>query len=173
MKRWSFVLLLVFLLSCLEENVSEQFIVQQNDFESMLGWSDVDPGRLLRGNAHSGNYSALTDSNHPYSLGFIRKLREITDHPVKRIEINAWVLSKSLDSKAGLVLSIETDGKSQFYKGVDVLDSIQATQKWYPLRCGFNLPSDLNMDHEVRVYLWNQGKDTVLVDDIEIKFYTQ
>lgn len=173
MKKWPFVFLLGFLLSCSDKNKPEQAIVLQNDFESMLGWSDVEQGRLLKGNAHSGNYSALTDSNHPYSLGFIRKLREITDGPVKRIEMNAWVLTKSLNAKAKLVLSIESGGTPRFYEGVDILPSIEATQKWYSLRCHFDLPSDLDMDHEVRIYLWNTGKDTVLVDDFEIKFYTQ
>lgn len=173
MKKWTFVLMLGFLLSCHKENKPEQVIVHQNDFDSMLGWSDVDQGRLFKGNAHSGNYSAFTDFNHPYSLGFIRKLREISDRPIKRIEMNAWVLTKSFDAKAGLVLSIESGGKPQFYKGVNVLDSIQATQKWYPVRCRFDLPSDLSMDHEVRMYLWNTGKDTVLADDFEIKFFTQ
>ena len=173
MKKLSFVLLLGFLLACHEETKLEEAIVHQNDFESMLGWSDVDPGRLMKGLAHSGNYSTLTDSMHPYSLGFIRKLKEISDRPIKRIDMSAWVLTKSLDAKAGLVLSIESGGKPQFYKGINVLDSIQATQKWYVLRCRFDLPSDLSMDNEVRMYLWNTGKDTVLADDFEIKFYTQ
>jgi len=170
MKRILFVLLLI-ILACNKEEKKEQAIIQKNDFESLLGWSEIDAGRLAKGTAHSGIYSALTDSLHQFSPGFIRKIKDISDQRIKKIELNVWVLTKNLDAKASLVLSIESEGKSAFYKGINVIDSVQATERWYPVRCVFNLPADLNKENEVRVYLWNTGKDVVLADDFELKFY--
>lgn len=170
MKKSLFLILFI-ISACHQEAKKKQAIIQKNDFESLLGWSDLDPGRLIKGTAHSGSYAALTDSLHPFSAGFIRKIKDISDQRIKKIDINAWVLTTSLDAKASLVLSIESGGASAFYKGINVLDSVQATKKWYPVRSSFELPADLNRENEVRVYLWNTGKDAVLLDDVELRFY--
>ena len=85
MKKWIVVYCIVLAMSCKQESKPEQGIVFKNDFENTLGWTDADPQRLMKGMAHSGNYSALTDPAHPYSLGFIRKMKDISDRPIKSI----------------------------------------------------------------------------------------
>ncbi len=165
------IILMFILIACHQEVRNEQALIHKNDFESLLGWTDTDAGRLVKGTAHSGIYSALTDSLHAYSIGFIRKMKDLSDQRIKKITMSAWVLTKSLDAKALLVISIESGGKPSFYRGINVIDSIQATDRWYPVRCDFSLPGDLSNENEIRIYLWNYGKDEVLVDDFDLKFY--
>src|SRR5947199_3909275 len=108
----------VLFFSCREKKIiPEEGIVFKNDFESLSGWTNIDTTVLLHGIAHSGNYSALTDTAHRYSAGFIRKLKYISRSVPQKITIRVWTLTKSFDADVALVFSVESaEGKPVMYK---------------------------------------------------------
>jgi hypothetical protein len=169
MHKILFLIAVLSLIACHKQK-EKNIIVEKNDFESLIGWVQVDANKLTKESSHSGIYAAKTDSASPYSIGFIRKLNEISDHQIIQIDMQAYVLSKSFDAQATFVLSIESAGKSVYWQGVNIVDFISAPNKWYPVKCHYDLPKDIPRDSEVRIYIWNKGKEEVLADDFELKF---
>jgi len=151
--------------SCGNENNDHVF---KNDFDQLGDWQYQSP-MLKKGNAHSGIYYCGLDSTNDYSITFQRDLRDFPVQNVKIINASAWVRTKSLPSKATLIVTIDSVGGAVKYMGLPLKDFVTAPDQWTEIKGSLEAPESLHPDFFLKVYLYNVGKENVDIDDIRFE----
>ena len=139
-----------------------------NDLESYEGWSGISGYYLNSKDAHSGMHSFETNSTTAvYSITLMRKLSELSKAPIRKIEMSIWVKLSEMTSKGAYILSLDHEGKSLAYFSFAAEDFAVSTDKWYRIKGVAELPKNVNPDAVAKIYFWNKGSSTILVDDLE------
>ena len=166
MRRATILFLLILLMvACLKKR-KQSF---NQDFEKTFGW--YHSSNLHKGVGHSGNYFTHTGPGQEFSQTFISKLGEITDKPIRRIDMGAWIRIAEPDAKARLVLSIESKDTTLFWQALDTEDISPKPGEWTRLYFTYDLPEGMQPDYLVKMFLWNTSNQTVDADDFDIHFY--
>lgn len=115
-----------------------------------------------------------TSADRRYSTVLKYKVPLVSDallHGGQWIEVSATLLAKSDKygqyDQAKLVCNTVRGDKSQHWVGVRVQDIVPIGE-WQTVSFPYQLTADLQPGDEVRVVLWNQSPDTILVKDIVI-----
>ena len=169
MKRIIFfsLIALAILSSCSNKNKTNP-LYYSNDMESSNCWNDNNT--LVVGIGHSGKVFSKVTPEIPYSFTFHRPLKDISSKRVRRVEYSCWVNLSSTTSQANLVLAIDTTGKSLLWVGTPTKQFVTEPNKWVQMKGRATIPANISRDNEVKIYVWNNGKDAVSVDDFEITF---
>jgi hypothetical protein len=139
-----------------------------NDIDSYSGWNE-NPS-VIRFNAHSGNYVCQTSNRSPYSITFKSRISEITQKPILRAQISAWVYAYSTDVKGSIVCAIDSSpGKGYIYFADNFSEKIQKKNTWTKVSSEFYFPKVYTPDFIFSAYLWNAGTKEIFVDDMEIR----
>jgi hypothetical protein len=128
------------------------------------------PGVVLDSLNHvSGNRSLFLTPELQYSPGVEKQIKDLPAKTTSLI-IEAQVFSQVdwSEQSVALVLSIEHDGKSEYYSAVDCNKILQETNKWEKVKASMSFPMSLPGDWIFKAYVWNHGKRSVLVDDIRV-----
>ncbi len=141
------------------------------DFEQMPGWNSHP--NLVKGKGNSGFYFTRTGPDQDYSQTFSMKLVDISDKPIRRIDMGAWVRISSSLAKAKLVLSIESADSIMYWQSIRSEDVNPKPGEWTRLYFTYDLPVTIKPEHIVKMYLWNESKKEVDADDFDIHFYTK
>jgi len=162
----------LFLSSCSsdrsEENRKNYY---HNDLESYEGWIGTSGLNLTTKDAHSGKHACETNpSTAVYSLTFSRKLSELSNLPVKNVQMSLWVKFSEASAKGAYVLSIENEGKTLSYFSFAVEDFAKSPNQWYQVKGAAVLPKGLGADDLLKIYFWNKGQSEILIDDFEFSF---
>ena len=126
--------------------------------------------------ARSGTYVSLLDSLHPFSTGLAIKTKEIGKIPGRFFVEGSVMLYDSVPgagNETWVVLSADSvsPGKN-YWQGFKVNDTPDAPiRKWRQCSFSLTLPVFRNPEAQLKIYVWNKGKKTVLVDDFTVKFY--
>jgi len=144
-------------------------ITFSQNFESTAGW--YENSNIVKGSGHSGSYFTRTGENRDYSQTFTLKLSDISEKPVRRIDMGAWVRISGPLAKAKLVLSIESADSMMYWQAIRTEDVSPKPGEWTRLYFTYDLPDNLKPDNVVKVYLWNESKKEVDADDFDIHFY--
>lgn len=143
-----------------------------NDFESSVGWSDVQEGSLTTEKAHSGHWSMQTNATIPFSFTYVRQLGRLDPALTRSYELRGWALRASAGSTGRLVVQISksaTDTAKVFYGTLDVGTVVKSLNQWEPVALPVVLPASAAADNLVKVYLWNdQGTAATYVDDLQL-----
>ncbi len=158
---------LLFLASC-SSKPKNPGLTFSNDLENANCWSDNNT--ITYGTGHSGKVFSKVTPENQYSFTFHKALKDISQRRVKKAEYSAWVNLSSASSEATLVLSIDSSAKSLFWLGTSTKTSVAVPDKWVQIKGKATFPYNIGRDNEVKIYLWDNGKDAVLVDDFEITF---
>lgn len=121
-----------------------------------------------RPDAHSGGMVSVIDSTTEYSLTLNKQLNELVNGLPKEINVSAWVRYTNMNAKASLVLSIEKDGKVGIYEVVDISKTIKEPNRWYLISKKVKVKSNISTDNLMKVYVWNNSKEEIWVDDIKV-----
>jgi hypothetical protein len=169
MKRIIFVsvIALAILSSCSNKNKTNP-LYYSNDMESANCWNDNNT--LVVGAAHSGKTFSKVTPESPYSFTFHKLLKDISSKRVRRVEYSCWVNLSSSTSQANLVLAIDTVGKSLLWVGTPTKEFVSVPNKWVKMKGKATIPANINRENEIKIYVWDNGKDAVSVDDFEITF---
>ncbi len=154
------------------ESVKQEGLTYYNDFESYQGWNNY-PLQLHKGTANSGLFSNKTDTNASYSYAFAIGLGEVHNKPLSKVTASAMTFRNTPGAKADLVIEIlDQDGKSIAWASTRIDDSLIANQTWGTAKCTLSLTTNkLNLpSNRIKVFVWNQGKTPIYVDDFEITF---
>ena len=119
--------------------------------------------------AHSGNSVCELDSAHEFSVTFSKKLSEFQKGMPKAVKAGMWVRLDDSGKETTLVMSIEKDGKSIQWESQSLKPMIKKAQVWTEINTLFNIKSEVPQDAVMKVYLWNLGKQHLLIDDVVIK----
>ncbi|MFM7080077.1 MAG: FG-GAP repeat domain-containing protein [Bacteroidota bacterium] len=87
-----------------------------------------------------------------------------------KLVVSCDALASRNDLPAPLVVSIELNGKSLYWKSMNLPF---AAAKWGPVKLDFNLPVEpIDPEAEIKVYVWNNSKNTFLIDNFSVGFFS-
>ncbi len=139
------------------------------DFEKTFGW--YHGTKLTKGKGHSGNYFTHAGPGQEYSQAFSSILGDITQNPIRRIDMGAWIRISEPSAIARLVLSIESKDSTVFWQAIDTEPASPKPGEWTRFFFTYDLPEGMQSDYTVKMFLWNQSNKTVDADDFDIHFY--
>lgn len=119
-------------------------------------------------NPHSGMTSSVIDSVHAYSLGLSKTIANISDQKLTQVKFSYWVYVKSDQAKASAVISIDLNGKNNFWEGRPLKGA--ALNTWTQIEETFAIPDKLDPNNVIALYVWNNSKEEILVDDLKMVF---
>jgi hypothetical protein len=147
-----------------KSNLRNQF---RNDMESYEGWIGIGGYyNIKRGDAHSGQHAFQTDSVSMYSLSFAMPVADLSQMPVRKIKVGAWVKCQSVPASGSLVVSLERNNQVIKYYSFDLKEKDAVANEWKELTGTADVPNALPKDAIVKIYFWNKSKAGILVDDI-------
>lgn len=120
--------------------------------------------------AKSGNYVFQVNKEIEFSLTYCSKLYDLDSNLIKNITIGTWIFCKDA-IEGNFTVEINSESKSLLYKAVKLQEKIKTLNKWEYLSVEVSLDKLVlqNPNNELKVYLWNNAKREILMDDFEIK----
>lgn len=116
------------------------------------------------------------DSIYIYSPGIKIKVRELKfdDHFWVRSSVSFYSADSMIESTGNLVVAIQYNKQMIKYRGVNLRTQRVrfSPGKWNTLTFDFISPEFIPDDAELQVYFWNQGKATILIDDLKAELFT-
>ena len=164
------VVLISVLTACIRRHNADNLHYFQ-DLESINGWFAVEALRSdIKG--HSGNYSILTNAQYNYSIGFGKRIGEISKYPLKKIRATVWCNSPSKLATGAFCVQITNPANEDKLWDARVFeDFIKVENKWTKAVIDIAIPKEAQAaDNMVKVFLWNKGSVPVYADDFEIEF---
>jgi hypothetical protein len=149
----------------IEKNPALSSVVSVNSFEHpALHWSNFQEGRKYDDATHS-HYQEIFPERE-YSSGFEILLKELPE-TTQNLFIRASCKGKNL-SESLLVCSIVINDETVYWNVHRVGDFIISPTEWNDVTLNADLTYFSKQDGILRVYIWNPGKETILVDKFEI-----
>jgi hypothetical protein len=122
--------------------------------------------------SYSGKRSCKLTAQNEFSVVIKKNIAEYADlNKLDKIKIKAMFNSDKANHNADFVLSIEfQNGKSYYWEGHPVTFQKQP-DTWSTWETDFNV-NTLNPDTAclIKMYVWNKGKTTFYLDDLEINY---
>ncbi len=166
MKHVFVLVVIIALIEGCSKNKVESFY--DNNFEAQGNWSESP--LIIKGHAKSGLYSTITDSSIEYSQTARIKIADLFNKPSGTVKVSAWVMTKDSDSKAKLVISLDKEGKSLVWNGIDIKPAVKNAENWYEVTCELKLPAKTDTSATILIYGWNNsGNGLVFWDDFKVK----
>ncbi|CAN5603867.1 hypothetical protein BH11BAC1_BH11BAC1_12450 [soil metagenome] len=150
-----------------ESNLRNQY---SNDMESYVGWNGISGYYSIKsGDAHSGQHSCQTDTSFIYSLTFSAKIKELSDKPIKKVNMSVWLKCLSIPANGSYILSIEQGDEVLKYFPFQLKESDAVVNEWVKVSGTAEFPVDQSKDAIVKIYFWNKSKSIILVDDMDFE----
>jgi len=148
---------------------SSSVISYLNDFENQALIEDEIVSREI---VRSGMYSATFDEEHEYCCKAIKYIRDFPqDNLPKMVKVSAWVFyPDSVFSGATLVFSVEQEGNSLKWEGIDLTNMITTSNSWQQVSTSFTIPEKIAGDTKLLIYFWNPVKCSIFIDNLEVRY---
>lgn len=146
--------------------------VAHNDFEAVRGWGSADTTSLTTTHAHSGRFAVVVDARREKGFAYDAALHNASVHPLRAVEVEAWVNLPSARADAALSLQLWPANGSPptHYDQLRLLDQVTQFNQWVPVHALFKLPAGLGDDDRLRIFLWRSASaEPVYLDDIRVK----
>jgi hypothetical protein len=140
------------------------------DFESAKEWWGNNLVGANSFGAHSGLNTTRVDSIVEYSDGLSIKANNLSNKEGIILKASFWKYDIQPNSKGKFVISVEDkEGKNYFWRAVNETKT-NTTLGWEKVECAVELPTLKSENDIIKIYLWNQGKKQILIDDVSINF---
>ncbi len=139
-----------------------------NDFEKPApGWS-INSQHIDTVVAYSGEYSNKIDSINIYSSTFNTTFSKLppTKNNLFRITLKA-LTSPTADPL--IIFQVIREGKTVIWKGEHIRNMITCDGKWNNVCMFKHLYENVNKNDNLRIYVWNNSKGNVWIDDFKIE----
>ena len=147
--------------------------VFSNDFEDQNEWNypwfnlhiieDI--------SSSSENYICICDSIHEYGLGF--GINAGKDFPNQNINCKFDFLFKAdAFTQADIVVSIDDTIRNHYWASYPLSNYVNDTAEWSHALLDLNFPYDYTKNSEIKVFVWNKGKERLLFDDARLEIKT-
>lgn len=135
------------------------------DFEQIDGWGAV-MKITSEIKAHSGNKCNYVDESSPYSATLTLK-----NPKIKKIKVIAWCNFSSVDCKGSLCINITDKAElSKQWENILLDQKITKTNTWTKVYLYAIVdPDAINVDNTIRIFVMNNGKGKIYIDDFEIQ----
>ncbi len=151
------------------ENV-ESFGFEANDSEN---WGAINKSNYIDSIRYAGNYSYRVDSDSEFSSEFTHELDRIISNSNNFIDISVKAKIENTIHETFLVATLESHGESIHWESTPFekfIGSSGLPGDWITIHHSMKL-SDINLNHSdiiLKVYVWNKGGNTFLIDDFKI-----
>lgn len=141
------------------------------DFES---GNAADIGSHLVRNGHSGNQSMRLGRGVQFSPGMGTKFSDLHPGDSSWIRITGfvWFTCKPADVACKLVATCNHKGVGFKYMSIALGFENLRAGKWNKVALDYHIPPAPDGEDLVQAYFWYTGKAEILVDDIEIVYYS-
>lgn len=138
-----------------------------NDMDNIKIWGSSES--IVKGFAHSGSYVSKLDSLTAYSFGMQSVFENILKKTPKKIIVTYWVYSLKPNPDASLVVDVNNNGQPKFWKSSSLKD-VSKAKEWTEVISTFDMPANLDIKDEVKIFVWNPNKMELYIDDFNISF---
>jgi hypothetical protein len=168
LKLFSLTIVLISLYSCGNKYPTADDGVYFQDYDNL--WMFDKNVAVTSGVAHSGNYSAYTDSSREYSQTFEMDYRYAREKGYKALKVSAWVYTNGADAKGNLVASVEGGGGTPAaYESAELNNFIERPKEWTMITSFLKFPDKAPDGAVIKVYLWAPKKHKIYLDDMLIE----
>ncbi|MDY0343340.1 MAG: hypothetical protein RBR28_07185 [Lentimicrobium sp.] len=127
----------------------------------------VNGNTLVSDRVHSGVQSSRVDQEHEFSIAFQQKLGYISQPTPKNLDITAWIYSEEKSPPGNVVVSINS---ANYYESYPIAEFFAKGGEWRQFSGSYILPDSLKPSDEIKIYLWNNRKSRLWIDDIRLEF---
>lgn len=141
-----------------------------NDFEVPL-W-EKENIIINKDLALSGSHVNMTDSLHEFGPTFTAKTKDLSrggDNTIISANVRAYGLQPG--TKAELVIAFESAGKLHGWYSRKFTFFEEKPGKWFRILTARRIPKNLTADDIVKVYVWNPGKENLILEDMKVEVY--
>ena len=141
-----------------------------NDFENRHEW--MTPWFNLHivadSSAAEENYVCICDSVHEFGLGF--GINAGRDFPNQNVGFKYDFLFKAdANTQAEIVASIDDTIRNRYWAAYPLSDYMNDTAEWSQVQLDLNFPACYTQGSEIKVYVWNKGKERLVFDDARLE----
>jgi hypothetical protein len=138
------------------------------DFDNLKMW-ERNP-RVTDAVAHSGHYSAYTNSEYDFSQTFEMDYDYAKSLGYKGMIINAWCMKTVSEIKTGFVAAIGTPEQNSHYVSTDLGTALTEVNTWQKVTNKVEFPNTTLEKSTIKIYLFSPNREKSYVDDVEIEF---
>ncbi len=129
---------------------------------------EFDSTKIDTAHFHSGKHSLNIESKNEFCITLKTSVKNIfTENNV--VNISAWIFSTDTFN-AQMVMDVG-DNKSSEWRAILLKPFVTTTGEWQEVFATFELPASAFPDDEVKIYLWNPGKNSFYLDDFTISTF--
>ncbi|MBE0648598.1 MAG: hypothetical protein IH596_12550 [Bacteroidales bacterium] len=164
-------------LAFIQKNPLQNTVPNSLSFNFEMDSTQATPGRIYKGIAHSGSYSAKVFGKNSFSVNVVQRAGDIGLENLNGVALSAWiyVFPTTNEVNGSLVFSVNNSvGANICWKGCSLSGPLIPTGEWFKMSGYFNL-SDVRLrsDDQIQLYFWNNSDTEILVDDLYYVFGAQ
>lgn len=144
--------------------------VFSNDFENRQEWNApwFNLHIVADSSATEENYVCICDSVHEFGLGF--GINAGKDFPNQNVNCKFDFLFKAdANTQAEIVVSIDDTIRNRYWAAYPLADYVNDTAEWSQVQLDLNFPANYTHGSEIKVYVWNKGKERLVFDDAKLE----
>jgi hypothetical protein len=119
---------------------------------------------------HSAPFGSKLDSGWADSYGLRAYVKDLGNELPKFVKVDFWAYYPATGINSKLVVSVDSLDKNKLWVGLDLKDSVKATNVWQHFNAKLTLPKRISPEDNVTVYVTSPDKKVMYVDDLTIKF---
>ncbi len=158
-----------------QESDAVNELVFENDLENALGgipgWSNEKAViKMPEGlSAHSGTFVTKIDNLNKYSYAFKEYFENINERLPREVVISGWVYSTDKNPQLSIVMDINQDNETIFWKGYNLMDKPRELNSWFEFKTTFTIDQPIKPSNQIKVFAFNAEK-AAYFDDLKITF---
>ena len=144
--------------------------VYTNDFENRQEWNApwFNLHIVADSSAAEENYVCICDSVHEFGFGF--GINAGKDFPNQNVNCKFDFLFKAdANTQAEIVVSIDDTIRNRYWAPYPLADYVNDTAEWSQVLLDLNFPASYTQGGEIKVYVWNKGKERLVFDDAKLE----
>lgn len=154
----------------------KQPVIDLIDFESAAtkSWISVDTAKMTHAVAFSGNTAYLMDSTMEWSPSYIHPIRDILKHENDFVNVSVMIKTEGKKEDIILAVGLESKGETITWGGI-TMDKFtspkDSANTWIRMHNVVKF-SDVYLNYpdiQLKVFVWNRGKQNLLMDDFLIE----
>ena len=159
---------IVFLWVALTAFLSARAQVYSNDFENLQEWNLpwLNLHIVADSSATKVNHVCICDSLRDYGLGFV------IDKPFQNQNLSCrygFRFKAKADTKATIVISIDDTIHNRYWASYPLADFVDRNSDWSEAQLDLVFPFDYTHESEIKGFIWNKDKETLLFDDARLE----
>lgn len=144
--------------------------IYTNNFENRQEWYApwFNLHIVADSSATEENYVSICDTIHEYGLGF--GINADRDYHNQNVSFKYDFLFKAeANTQADIVVSIDDTIRNRYWAAYPLADYVNDTTDWSQVQLDLNFPANYTHGSEIKVYVWNKGKEKLAFDDARLE----